>query len=248
MRPRAGATCFVATTEWWLSRRVVTFQEPQTFTQKIVLDDHECDVNAVAWASHDLLVCAVDNTAALYLGELTADGVYTSTQRIEIASLSALWLAPAGGGGDTVVALCGIAAPVILRLNVDLQRRCVGSTTMYSLEAAAVGFATVVASPSRTDAFVVDALGISRYFIEHVGEAAPVRLGMICFSGVVRTPYAELQVSDGSSYAATDERIVALLSSKFDDIKRLVLQSRAEVRCHDDLMPPCLSREWEVVL
>lgn len=195
MRSRAGATCFVVTTEWWLSRRVVTFQEPQTFTQKIVLDDHECDVNAVAWASHDLLVCAVDNTAALYLGDLTADGVYTSTQRIEIASPSALWLAPAGGGGDTVVALCGIAAPVILRLNVDLQRRCVGSTTMYSLEAAAVGFATVVASPSRTDAFVLDALGISRYFIEHVviehvGEAAPVRLGMVCFSGFVRPPYA----------------------------------------------------------
>ena len=145
-------------------------QDPNTFSEKIELDEHACAVNAVAWATNDILVCAVDDTMALYLGEVMADGSYTSTQRIEIATPSPLWLAPSCGG-DAMVALCGASVPILLRLNVDLQRRCVGSTTAYSLDAPAASLAIVV-NPACSNAFVVDALGMSRYTIEHTGETA----------------------------------------------------------------------------
>ena len=145
-------------------------QDPNTFSKKIELDEPACAVNSVAWATNDIIVCAVDGTMALYLGEVMADGSYTSTQRIEIATPSPLWLAP-GCGGDAMVALCGASVPILLRLNVDMQRRCVGSTTAYSLDAPAASLAIVV-NPACTNAFVVDALGISRYTIEHTGETA----------------------------------------------------------------------------
>ena len=188
-------------------------------------------MNAVAWAAPDLLVCAVDDTGALYLGEVTADGSYTSTQRIEIATPSPLWLAR--GGGDAMVALCGASLPVLLRLNVDLQRRCVGSTTAYSLDAPAACIATAVASPASTNVFVVDALGISRYSMDHDGasytaESARVRVFGTCSAPDVSN--ARPQVADVPAQAASDERTLALFSSKFDEIKRLLLQSRQEVR------------------
>ena len=211
--------------------------QPKTFADKIELDDHACTVNACTWAANDLLVCAVDDTGALYLGEVAADGAYTSTQRIAIASPTAFWLA-SGGVGDAMIALCGVAAPVFLRLNVDLQRRCVGSTTTYSLDAPAACIATAAASNARTNAFVVDALGISRYVIEDVGETASalttescrVRLIPLSIRALHSRPDAAPQVADVHTDAATNERVVAMFSSKFDEIKRIVLHSRAEVR------------------
>lgn len=41
--------------------------------------------------------------------------------------------------------------------------------------------------------------------------------------------------------AAADDRLVALVLNKVDEIKRLVLQSRAEVRSLGDLWPACES-------
>lgn len=126
-------------------------------------------MNAVSWASDDVLVCAVDHTGALFIGEVTPDGKYMSTQRVEIAAPSPLWLVP--GSGDSFIALCGASAPVMLRLNVDVQRRCIDSTTTYALDAPATCLA-MVAGRARTDAFVVDTLGISHYVIDDAAETA----------------------------------------------------------------------------
>ena len=118
-------------------------------------------VDSMAWAGDRTLVCALDNSSALYLGVVLQGGDFDLRQRVEIASPSPLRLVSFMDGD--FVALCSTTLPLMLQVQVDAARQCISGTASYSLAAPVLDVAIASAADNCSwDAFVVDALGVSR--------------------------------------------------------------------------------------
>ena len=120
-------------------------------------------MSAVTWAHDDILVFAAGDstsTTALHVGEVTPEGCYVPSQRVDIASASPFRLV--SGGAGHFVALCFDVLPMILCLRFDAHLRRIASTSTYSLEAPVASVAAADSYQSCMIAFLTDELGIAQ--------------------------------------------------------------------------------------